>query len=264
MDYSTFLLVLCLILAIGEVFLIVWVLKSWPNKKDLKEHDEKIESNLRDFEKRILEMRTDGENKLKEFQLNYEERMMKFKTDYENGLNGFQEDYADSYSAISKKFAELQNNMEAFTKEVKHNLTEYSSKYYYLENKFKEGLKNEKYEANIEKVETKLAKVEKKLSSHRHPAKAATTKKTATKKSTTRSKKVSAKNKDNLQLITGIGKVLEGALNKQKVYTFKQIADMSKDDIELISKKVQGFGDKLKKYKWVKQAKSLYKKNIKK
>ena len=260
MDQLTFAIILCFVLA-AVLIAIVWIFKTSPEKVKSKNLDTGADSKLAELEKRIKEIKSDNENGLKKFQIAFEERMMKFKTDYEDGLNNFQDDYAESYKEMKNKFSAFETGMQNLKKEIDHKLSEYSSKYYYLERKFRDELRNEEYESTMEAISTKLDKVEKKLSAHKHETKTAReTKTTAKKKTPSRSANPSAKFKDNLQLLSGIGKVLEEQLNKRKVYTFDQIAGMTKEDVEKISKKIQGFDDKLKKNKWITQAKKLAKK----
>lgn len=64
-------------------------------------------------------------------------------------------------------------------------------------------------------------------------------------------------NKDNLQVIKGIGKTVELKLNLIGIYTYKQIANFNQDDIELVNKLIEFFPGRILKDNWVKQAQKL-------
>ena len=64
--------------------------------------------------------------------------------------------------------------------------------------------------------------------------------------------------KDNLQLIKGVGKVLEKTLNDVGIYYFKQIASWSQKDIDYIDEKL-AFPGRIEREDWVNQAKVLAK-----
>jgi len=63
-------------------------------------------------------------------------------------------------------------------------------------------------------------------------------------------------NKDNLQLISGVGPVLEKKLNEFGVYRFDQIANWSVDDIAAFNDKLS-FQGRIERDEWLKQAKEL-------
>ncbi len=62
---------------------------------------------------------------------------------------------------------------------------------------------------------------------------------------------------DDLKLIRGIGKVLEGVLNEKGIQTFEQLATLSIDDIESLSKELKHFGNRVVRDQWVEQAQVL-------
>ncbi len=62
--------------------------------------------------------------------------------------------------------------------------------------------------------------------------------------------------RDNLQLIKGIGRVLEGVLNQAGIYSFSQIASWSDKEISSVNKKI-AFPKRIEREKWVEQAKTL-------
>ena len=62
--------------------------------------------------------------------------------------------------------------------------------------------------------------------------------------------------KDNLQLIKGIGKVLESLLNETGIYHFDQIANLSEEEISWLDNAMD-FPGRIKREAWVSQAKDL-------
>jgi len=66
--------------------------------------------------------------------------------------------------------------------------------------------------------------------------------------------------KDNLQLIKGIGKVLEKLLNDIGIYHFEQIANLTKDEIKWLDHSM-AFPGRIERENWVTQAKELAQKS---
>lgn len=64
-------------------------------------------------------------------------------------------------------------------------------------------------------------------------------------------------NKNNLKLIVGIGPFIEQKLNALGIYTFKQIANLTPQDVLLITKAIDFFTGQIERDKWVAQAKQL-------
>ncbi len=62
--------------------------------------------------------------------------------------------------------------------------------------------------------------------------------------------------KDNLQLIKGVGKVLEKLLNETGIYHFDQIANLTKDEITWLDNSMS-FPGRIEREEWVAQAKEL-------
>jgi len=62
--------------------------------------------------------------------------------------------------------------------------------------------------------------------------------------------------KDNLQLIRGIGKVLESALHEMNIYTFEEIASWDDKKVLTINNSFS-FSGRIEREEWVKQAKAL-------
>ncbi len=62
--------------------------------------------------------------------------------------------------------------------------------------------------------------------------------------------------KDNLQLIKGVGKVLEKVLNDTGIYHFDQIANLSKEEISWLDNSMS-FPGRIEREEWVAQAKDL-------
>jgi len=62
--------------------------------------------------------------------------------------------------------------------------------------------------------------------------------------------------KDNLQLIKGVGKVLESLLNEIGIYHFDQISNLSRDEILWLDNSMS-FPGRIEREEWVSQAKDL-------
>ena len=62
--------------------------------------------------------------------------------------------------------------------------------------------------------------------------------------------------KDNLQLIKGVGKVLEKLLNDTGIYHFDQIANLTKEEITWLDNSM-AFPGRIERENWVSQAKEL-------
>ena len=69
-----------------------------------------------------------------------------------------------------------------------------------------------------------------------------------------------AKVKDDLQVVKGIGPVMEGKLNDFGVYSYEQLGRLSKDDIASLAETLGSFPDRINRDKWVSQSKKLHKK----
>jgi len=65
--------------------------------------------------------------------------------------------------------------------------------------------------------------------------------------------------KDNLQLIKGIGPVLEELLNKTGIFHFYQIANLTKEEISWLDNSMS-FPGRIEREQWVEQAKVLVQK----
>ena len=72
--------------------------------------------------------------------------------------------------------------------------------------------------------------------------------------------KATAKSKNDLTEIKGIGPFIEGKLNDIGIYTFEQISKFDKDFIQLVTEAIQFFPGRIKRDNWVGQAKKLAKK----
>lgn len=73
------------------------------------------------------------------------------------------------------------------------------------------------------------------------------------------SKKPAKAEIDDLKKVNGIGPVFEKLLNKNGIYTFKQLGAFTKKDVEWLSGQIDSFPDRIERKEWVKQAKALAK-----
>jgi len=69
--------------------------------------------------------------------------------------------------------------------------------------------------------------------------------------------KAGIEEKDDLKLIKGIGPFIEEKLNAIEIYTFRQVANFSSDDEELINEIIEFFPGRVKRDRWVDQAREL-------
>ena len=65
--------------------------------------------------------------------------------------------------------------------------------------------------------------------------------------------------KDDLKKIWGVGPFLERKLNENGVYTFKDVARLTRPAIEELSEKIGAFPDRIERDAWVQQAHKLHK-----
>jgi len=63
--------------------------------------------------------------------------------------------------------------------------------------------------------------------------------------------------KDDLQLINGIGPFIEKKLNALEIYTFRQISKFTAKDIDAVNKAIEFFPGRILRDNWVGQAKEL-------
>jgi len=63
---------------------------------------------------------------------------------------------------------------------------------------------------------------------------------------------------DDLKIIKGVGPVLEKKLNEFGITTFRQIAELDQNEIELISEKIGPFPGRIERDGWIKQAKEQH------
>lgn len=82
-------------------------------------------------------------------------------------------------------------------------------------------------------------------------------KRTATAVKKKRSPGAKTQSGDNLKQITGIGPALEKKLKENGISTFKQLAELSKEDIARLEEQVIRFPGRIKRERWVQQAKKL-------
>ncbi|GAB3936360.1 hypothetical protein [Larkinella terrae] len=65
---------------------------------------------------------------------------------------------------------------------------------------------------------------------------------------------------DDLKEINGIGPFFEKKLHSLRIYTFRQLANCTTEDVEKISDIIEFFPDRIEREDWVGQAKKLYRK----
>ena len=64
--------------------------------------------------------------------------------------------------------------------------------------------------------------------------------------------------RDDLKAIKGIGGVIEKILNEMGIFTYRQIASFSQEDMERIARELGVFTDRIQRDNWVEQARDLH------
>lgn len=72
----------------------------------------------------------------------------------------------------------------------------------------------------------------------------------------------SAKQRNELQEISGLGPYTEAKLNELGIFTFDQISRFNKEDIDTVTKLIKFFPDRIQNDRWVDKAKHLKKINL--
>ncbi len=151
-------------------------------------------------------------------------------------------------------------DLEEEHKETKHN---YLSVQQDLE---EENLKNNKLGREVQKISKKIEILEGKLAQCLKKEKIPPTAiQEETSKITMRTSTIdfdrigtaSFEDKDSLQMINGIGKLIESKLNDLGIYKYKQIASFTSKDEELVNKAIKFFPGRIKRDDWRGQAKKL-------
>ncbi len=63
--------------------------------------------------------------------------------------------------------------------------------------------------------------------------------------------------RDDLQMIKGVGPAIEKTLNELGIFRFRQIADMSEYDIDRVARRLKGFHSRIHREDWIGQARTL-------
>ncbi|MBN2093241.1 hypothetical protein JW964_26695 [candidate division KSB1 bacterium] len=63
---------------------------------------------------------------------------------------------------------------------------------------------------------------------------------------------------DDLKLVVGIGPVFEKRLREVGIKTFKQLAELTEEEIERLSEKIGPFPERIQRENWVEQAKAFH------
>ena len=63
--------------------------------------------------------------------------------------------------------------------------------------------------------------------------------------------------RDDLQMIKGVGPAIEKTLNELGIFRFRQIADMSEYDIDRVARRLKGFHSRIHREDWIGQARVL-------
>ncbi len=113
-------------------------------------------------------------------------------------------------------------------------------------------------ESTRQKLETDLEELQKYKREHKEPtiAEILTNQKAGT--------KISADEKDDLKVISGIGPAIEKKLNKIGIHSYRQISEFSEESIKQITASIKFFPGRIDRDRWVEQASKLYLDKIRK
>jgi predicted flap endonuclease-1-like 5' DNA nuclease len=78
------------------------------------------------------------------------------------------------------------------------------------------------------------------------------------------SAKIIADEKDDLQIINGIGPGIEKKLNTLGIYSFRQISELTEESIKKLTESIKFFPGRIDRDRWVEQASKLYLDKIRK
>ena len=71
--------------------------------------------------------------------------------------------------------------------------------------------------------------------------------------------RATAREADDLKDIVGVGPFLERKLHTLGIYTFRQIANFTKEDIDKVNELIEFFPGRIERDNWVEQSKEFYK-----
>ncbi|MES9994086.1 MAG: hypothetical protein ABW098_19210 [Candidatus Thiodiazotropha sp.] len=127
-----------------------------------------------------------------------------------------------------------------------------------LKKKFAKSESHKALKARVAAVEKELKKLRKMLDEGKRKASPATKRRTVNKPAVkkTRAPRKSAATADNLQMIKGIGTVIEKKLHDSGVNSYAQIAAWGSKEIEEFSQRLN-FKGRIEREGWVEQAKEL-------
>ena len=215
-----------------------------------------LENSVVDMKKDVFDLSnkyTDSKEQYSDFDsiiLDFNTRISQQNESYDDLLKKY-----DQLSNFSDKFEKLNLDFKSHKhKEYDNNLINSELKklrdkndYFYLELKKQDNeLSFLKNQAEQKKIIAQVSKPKKRL-------------KMADKLSI-KGIKVSYKNKDDLKLIKGVGPMIEKKMNKLGIYTFEQVSQLSRSDIELVTEAIEFFPGRIIRDNWRGQAKRLRKK----
>lgn len=246
MSYLIVQIFICLIIAAVIGFIIGWLWKTYSCKK---QHKTSATQNRTAMQSSIQEL-TDENRSLQENLKQARNTIQQKDAEIKNLQKQLQACNEENKKSTAQLQTKIQDN-EMKLQQAQQNITLLQQEKESVENQLQqshkkiEALKQEKEEAEqniaelasiIEELKTKLKK-ESQLTLLQEPRNG---------------------QKDNLQLIKGIGPVLEKILNEIGIYHFDQIASLKEEDIAFINEKL-AFSGRIERDDWVTQAKALAK-----
>ncbi len=211
-------------------------------KKDLYEFSKTVDSNQNNI-------------------LNFEKDHKKIQSEFTASNKEIRKDLASVTSSFNKLNQSV-DSLEELFKVHKHegpDFTEIEASISKLRNKQEDIYADYKKYSN--EVSYLKGKLEQKTAQTKAPAKPKKRMKMADKLSI-KGIQVTAKDKDDLKLIKGVGPMIEKKMNKLGIYCFEQVSNLSRSDIELITEAIEFFPGRIVRDDWRGQAKKLKRKKV--
>lgn len=165
----------------------------------------------------------------------------------ESTLTRARETFREDFLTVSRENEKLKTELESIQK-----------------TNAKEGSELDLLKNEIVQLEAVRQKLEIELSGLRADAEERKQDKPASTVNQKSSFKNDAEEKDDLQVINGIGPGIEKKLNKYGIYTYRQISEFTEESIQTISDVVKFFPGRIERDRWVEQAAKLYLDKIRK
>ena len=224
-----------------------WSLKLQNREKELDNLKNSLAISKAELESRELELN----KKLKESENNWQTKVQGLKSQEAESKAQKERELEELKGQLTKAQLEVKANQEALDKSN----SEWSLKLQNREKELNSSKKPEEHDASEDTLSFNLKRNTHKTKAkgrhvQRNKKKNIQSKEVVTNSTKDSSEKVT---KDNLQLIKGIGKVLEKTLHSMNIYTFKEISEWDDEKVATINKSLS-FSGRIEREEWVQQA----------